>query len=178
MVDIDYAKYVIKKYIPFKNYESRKQFIKRYTHSNDKDSRINQLVDIIIDLSKNNNTNTIVAEPVKKIVDKPTKPTKPKPDNKRISQLKQQIKQLQQEMEKSKQENINRFSNWTKKNNELEKKNNILSTQKENLEYQVKEYEELLRKYGWKPPKKDFSILDEEIELSDDPDDELNADLN
>jgi len=186
MEDVDYCKYIIKKYIPFKNNESRNQFIYRYTNPNKKDSRTNQFVDIIIDLSKNNNTNTIVAEPiVNRVVEKTTKP---KPNNKQTSQLKQQIKQLKQEIEQLKQtkqkeieqlkqQNVNRHSKWTEQKNELEKKNNILSNQKENLEYRVKEYEELLKKYGWKPPKKDFNILDEEIELSD-SDDEIQNELD
>lgn len=174
MEDIDYAKYIIKKYIPFKNNGCRDKFISRYNKSNDnKESRVIQLVNIIINLTKNNQT--IVAEPVvNRVVEKPTKP---KVDTKQIKQLKEENKQLKEEIEQLKQQNLNRHSNWTEQNNELQKKNYILLNQKENLEYQVKEYEEKLKKYGWKPPKKDFNILDEEIEYSD-SDDEIQNELD
>ena len=39
--------------------------------------------------------------------------------------------------------------------------------------------EEKLKKYGWKPPKKDFNILDEEIEYSEsESDDEIQNELD
>jgi len=173
MEDIDYAKYIIKKYIPFKNNATRNQYIYRYTNLDNKDSRVTQLINIIINLTKNNNT--IIAEPiVNRVVEKPTKP---KVDTKQIKQLKEENKQLKEQLEQLKQQNLNRHSNWTEQNNELQKKNYILLNQKENLEYQVKEYEEKLKKYGWKPPKKDFNILDEEIEYSD-SDDEIQNELD
>jgi len=116
MDDIDYAKYIIKKYIPFKNNGCRDKFISRYNKSNDnKESRVIQLVNIIINLSKNNQT--IIAEPVvNKVVEKPTKP---KVDNKQIKQLKEEIKGLKKQIIEIEEKNNEIFEESIEKNNQI-----------------------------------------------------------
>jgi len=151
----------------------KKNYFRKYIKKNDKNHIPTQLALLYANSIMNNNT--IIAEPiVNRVVEKPTKP---KVDTKQIKQLKEENKQLKEEIEQLKQQNLNRHSNWTEQNNELQKKNYILLNQKENLEYQVKEYEEKLKKYGWKPPKKDFNILDEEVEYSE-SDDEIQNELD
>ncbi len=105
MEDIDYAKYIIKKYIHFENNGSRNQFIYRYTNSN-KDSRITELVNIIINLSKNNST--IIAEPVDKVI------------------LKKETKPINDKYDKLKKEN----DKLKRENNKLIKQNELLTNNK------------------------------------------------
>lgn len=183
MGDNDYAKYVIKKYIPFKNNGCRDKFISRYNNSNDKDSRTNKLVDIIINLSKNNNTNTIVAEPVNKIVDKPTKP---KVDSKQNKQLKEQIKQLKEQLIQSGEKEvklIEELANEKNKNIDLQEK------VKEHKKYEDMKKNEINRlnkiidtlpdEYKFKfikPVKLGIACLD--TNRYTDPEEDLNADLD
>ena len=183
MDDVDYAKYIIKKYIPFKNtWIKEHKFISRYNKSNDnKESRVIQLVNIIINLSKNNNT--IIAEPVvNKVVEKVVeKPTKPKVDNKQIKQLKQEITELKKQLQKIQKGNIDRQTEWRETNDNLTLKNNNLLTRNEDLQNKVNDYEEKLKKYGWKPPQKDFDILALDYSISESDDEiqnELDKDLN
>ena len=180
MDDIDYAKYIIKKYIPFKNNGCRDKFISRYNKSNDnKESRVIQLVNIIINLSKNNNT--IIAEPVvNKVVDKPTKP---KVDTKKIKQLKEEINGLKEQLEKLQKGNIDRQTEWRETKQNLTLKNNNLLTRNEDLQNKVNDYEKKLKKYGWKPPQKGFDVLAfdysiSESESDDEIQNELDKDLN
>ena len=179
MEDIDYAKYIIKKYIPFKNNGTRNQFIYRYTNPDNKDSRVTQLINIIINLTKNNNT--IIAEPVvNKVVNKVVeKPTKPKVDTKQIKQLKEENKQLKEQLQKLQKGNINRQTEWRETNEKLTLKNNNLLNRNEDLQKRVNDYEERLKKYGWKPPQKGFDVLAFDYSISEsESDDEIQNELD
>jgi chromosome segregation ATPase len=189
MDDIDYAKYIIKKYIPFKNNGCRDKFIYRYNNSNDKDSRTNQLVNIIINLSKNNNT--IIAEPVDKVI--PKKETKDD-KNKEISKLKSEIKKLK-ELNKLWENNYNQIGDKLEplndeiielrkqvkdhkkyediKKDEINRLNKIIDTL-------PKQYKKLFKKpsnFGSSVLDYDYSSCSDD-ELSDDPENELNEGLN
>lgn len=150
MDDIDYAKYIIKKYIPFKNNGCRDKFISRYNKSNDnKESRVIQLVNIIINLSKNNN-NTIIAEPVDKVIlKKETKPINDKDDK-----LKKEINKLKKENDKLIKQNELLTNNmkqydedWINNEKQEQKERDKFRNEINNLENDIKQSNNIIDKY-------------------------------